>query len=81
LLRYLVMEVCPGVDFCKYLRDTVAFADNEAARLIGQLLSACQFLLSFGLVHRDIKLANIIYDAVCVTKKDREVNCLAAVFL
>jgi uncharacterized protein len=65
-LPYLVMEFADGVS----IKETVVhnqaagrvYGDLEASRLLAQLLDALAEVHKAGLVHRDIKDANIIHD-------------------
>lgn len=54
---YLVMELCPNGD----LSDRT-FSEDEAAVLIRQILEAVAYMHSKGVVHRDLKLENIMLD-------------------
>jgi eukaryotic-like serine/threonine-protein kinase len=55
--HYIVMEFLDGLSLSKCL-DQVPEANIP--NLIGQLVSACEFLESLNLAHRDIKPANIV---------------------
>ena len=54
---YLVMELCPNGD----LSDRT-FSEKEAAVLVRQILEAVAYMHSKGVVHRDLKLENIMLD-------------------
>ncbi len=58
---FIVMELCPGVDLWTHLEANRAFSSPKAALIVAQLVSACRYLLTLGMVHRDIKCENIIY--------------------
>ena len=53
---YLVMEYCPGGN----LADR-HFAENECASIIRKILSAVAYMHSKRVVHRDLKLENIVF--------------------
>ncbi len=57
----LVMEYCKGSDLFDYLqvRD-FDIPEKRAAQLISQIILALNFLHSFGILHRDLKLENIL---------------------
>jgi hypothetical protein len=57
---FVEMEFYPGKELKKVLADV---PDDAIASLIGQLVTAVQFLDSLGIVHRDIKPENILVSA------------------
>lgn len=64
---YIVMEYMEGNDMFEFLqaRD-FKIEENLVKELIAQLILAVQYLHSFGIVHRDLKLENIMMSS----KKD-----------
>ncbi len=54
---YLVLELCSGGDL--YSRDP--YTEDQAARIVGSILSAVDFMHSHGIVHRDLKYENILF--------------------
>lgn len=54
---YLVMEYCPGGNLTNR-----SFTENQARIIVRKLLSALTYMHSKGVVHRDIKLENIMFD-------------------
>ena len=54
---YLVMELCSGGDL--YTRDP--YSEEQAARIIGCILSAISFMHSRHIVHRDLKYENCLF--------------------
>ena len=54
---FLVMELCSGGDL--YSRDP--YTEDQAARIIGSVLSAVDFMHMHGIVHRDLKYENILF--------------------
>jgi 5'-AMP-activated protein kinase catalytic alpha subunit len=60
---YIIMEHCAGGSLLDYVRDKRRISENEACLLFQQILAALQHCHSRGIVHRDIKLENILLDA------------------
>ncbi|PIA13002.1 kinase-like protein, partial [Coemansia reversa NRRL 1564] len=69
---YLVMEYCAGGDLWRHLRrrqqgmggaatgEVAAVDENEARKIVGQVAAAMAYLHAGGVLHRDLKLANIL---------------------
>jgi len=58
--HYLVMELCPKGNFYRYLRRKGRLSESSAKGVVGQLLQALSHLHSEGVIHRDLKLSNIL---------------------
>eukprot|EP00984_Skeletonema_dohrnii_P007771 scaffold2862_cov238-Skeletonema_dohrnii-CCMP3373.AAC.4 len=56
---YVVMEYCSGGDL--YAR--VPYAESQAANIITQLCSAIGHMHDNGIIHRDIKMENIMFES------------------
>ena len=54
---FIVMELCQGGDL--YSRDP--YTEEEAARIIGSILSAISYMHEFSIAHRDLKYENILF--------------------
>ncbi len=61
--RYIIMEFASGGDLCKYVRDCKRLSESESHRIFCQILSGLMHCHAKGIVHRDIKLDNILLDA------------------
>jgi serine/threonine protein kinase len=61
--RYIIMEFASGGDLCKYVRDCKRLSENESHRIFCQILSGLMHCHAKGIVHRDIKLDNILLDS------------------
>jgi 5'-AMP-activated protein kinase catalytic alpha subunit len=59
---YIIMEYCAGGSLLDYVREKRKLSENEACLLFQQLLAALQHCHSRGVVHRDIKLENVLLD-------------------
>ncbi|KAL7456726.1 hypothetical protein ACHAWC_008211, partial [Mediolabrus comicus] len=56
---YVVMEFCSGGD----LYSRVPYVESQAARIITQICSAINHMHSNGIIHRDIKMENIMFES------------------
>ncbi|XP_066444753.1 hormonally up-regulated neu tumor-associated kinase-like [Eleutherodactylus coqui] len=59
---YLVMELCEGGDLLDKLSEKNKIEEREAKSYIRQIVTAVEHLHRKGIVHRDIKLENILLD-------------------
>lgn len=59
---FLVMELCRRGELFDYLTDIVRMNERRTRRVMRQLLETVQFLHALGIVHRDLKLENILLD-------------------
>ena len=58
---YLVLEHMAGKDLFDYLRTrNFKLSEERTKQIIGQIALALQYLHSLGIIHRDIKLENIM---------------------
>ncbi len=57
---WIVLELVDGGDLHSYLANTINFNEVMAARHMKQVLQGVHYLHSLGVVHRDLKLDNIL---------------------
>ena len=57
---YIVLELCPNGDLYKLKRRYRFLAEAQARDLVGQLLLGLGFLHDRGIIHRDLKLSNLL---------------------
>ena len=60
---YLVMEYIEGRELRSFFEAKEVFGAAEAVRIMGELLDALEFAHQAGVVHRDVKPANVMLDA------------------
>ena len=59
---WLVSELCSGGELFDYLVERGRLLEGEARRLFGELCVAVGWLHKQGVVHRDLKLENVLLD-------------------
>ena len=58
---YIVLECMEGKDMFDYLKSrNFRITEDRAKELMLQLMQAVQYLHSYGIIHRDLKLENIM---------------------
>jgi len=62
-VAYLVMEFIQGRELRSFFVAKEAFAIDEAARIMCELLDALDFAHEAGVIHRDVKPANVMLDS------------------
>jgi len=58
---WLVMEVCSGGEVLDYIQKN-RLSESKAASWVNQMLLAVNYMHSFNIVHRDIKLENFLFE-------------------
>jgi len=62
-LLFLVMECCEGGELFDRVTELKRFSERDAADAVWQMLLAVNYLHTHGIVHRDLKLENFLYDS------------------
>jgi serine/threonine protein kinase len=58
--QWLVLELVNGGSLQDHILKSSTYNEDEAARLVMQMLQGVQYLHSLGIVHRDLKVENIL---------------------
>lgn len=58
----IVLELCPGGDLLSYVRKRRKLSELQAKYIFKQIIQGLQYLEKVNVVHRDIKLENILLD-------------------
>mmetsp|Transcript_8939 Transcript_8939/g.20440 ORF Transcript_8939/g.20440 Transcript_8939/m.20440 type:complete len:652 (-) Transcript_8939:590-2545(-) len=59
---YLIMQFSSGGDLCKYVRENRKLSEAESCRLFVQIVQGLEHCHNSGIVHRDVKLDNLLID-------------------
>ncbi|XP_064595723.1 hormonally up-regulated neu tumor-associated kinase-like [Liolophura sinensis] len=59
---YMVLELAAGGEFVKYLSERKRLSEVETRKFMRQLVSAVDHIHQSGIVHRDIKVDNLLLD-------------------
>ncbi|KAI0635128.1 Pkinase-domain-containing protein [Trametes polyzona] len=65
---WLVTELCSGGELFDYLAEKGRLSEEETRVLFGQLCLAVAYVHEKGIVHRDLKLENVLLDERCRVK-------------
>jgi serine/threonine protein kinase len=57
---YFVMERCPGYELLDYMVKKNVWRESDGCALIKQTLEALKYIHGFGIMHRDLKLENLM---------------------
>ncbi|MBS7576861.1 MULTISPECIES: Stk1 family PASTA domain-containing Ser/Thr kinase [unclassified Enterococcus] len=67
-MQYLAMEYVKGSDLKHYIRENAPLSNQEAVRLIREILAAITVAHDHKIVHRDLKPQNVLLDENCTAK-------------
>lgn len=65
---WLVTELCSGGELFDYLAEKGRLSEEEARIVFGQLCLSVGYIHDNGVVHRDLKLENVLLDERCRVK-------------
>jgi serine/threonine protein kinase len=65
---WIVTELCSGGELFDYLVEKERLPEDEGKIIFGQLCLAVAYLHDNGIVHRDLKLENVLLDERCRVK-------------
>ncbi|KAK0186494.1 hypothetical protein F5146DRAFT_1113543 [Armillaria mellea] len=65
---WIVTELCSGGELFDYLVEKGRLSEDETRVMFGQLCLAVAYLHEKGIVHRDLKLENVLLDERCKVK-------------
>ena len=58
--QYIAMEYVAGLDLKRYIKEHYPLSNEEAVRIMGQILLAMRLAHAKGIIHRDLKPQNIL---------------------
>ncbi|KAA1081022.1 hypothetical protein PGT21_027793 [Puccinia graminis f. sp. tritici] len=67
-LIWLITELCSSGELFDYLVKKTRFTEFKASRLFGQICLGLGYVHGKGVVHRDLKLENVLLDEGCNPK-------------
>lgn len=66
--QYLAMEYVDGLDLKRYIKEKAPLSNEQAVRIMGQILLAMRLAHTRGIVHRDLKPQNVLLTGDGVVK-------------
>lgn len=57
---YIMMDYCNGFDLSRLLRLRKRVTQLEVSKILRQVILGCRDIWNLSIIHRDIKLANIL---------------------
>jgi serine/threonine protein kinase len=61
---HYIMELCTGGDLVDHLVQAGQYSERDAAQVVAGICEAVAYMHDMGVMHRDIKLENFLYDKV-----------------
>ena len=58
--HFLVLELCPGGELFHYIKNEGRLKEETTAMLCGQLVEGMAYLHANNIIHRDLKLGNLL---------------------
>ncbi|KAG8978788.1 hypothetical protein FRB93_010869 [Tulasnella sp. JGI-2019a] len=65
---WLITELCAGGELYDYLVEKGRLSESETRQIFGELCLALNYVHKLGVVHRDLKLENVLLDERCHVK-------------
>lgn len=65
---WLITELCAGGELYDYLVEKGRLSETETRQIFGELCLALDYVHKLGVVHRDLKLENVLLDERCHVK-------------
>jgi serine/threonine protein kinase len=59
---HLIMECLDGGNLCSYVKSKKRLSEEESKKIFFQLLQSIEYLHSYSVVHRDVKLENVLFN-------------------
>ena len=59
---HLIMECLDGGNLCTFVKAKKRLTEEESTRIFFQIAQAIEYLHSYGISHRDVKLENVLFD-------------------
>ena len=80
---YLVLELCEGGELFDVLLNSVKgwFDENETINIIKQIADSLQYLHSYDIIHRDLKLENLLISKLNDTHESKHVKFRFVLYL
>ncbi|KAJ2997891.1 hypothetical protein HDV02_005076 [Globomyces sp. JEL0801] len=57
---YLIMELCENGTLFQYLKERKCLSEDQSRNILNQLVNGLLYLHSNGIIHRDLKLSNLL---------------------
>jgi serine/threonine protein kinase len=61
---HLIMECLDGGNLCSYVKSKKRLSEEESKRIFFQLVQSIEYLHSYSVIHRDVKLENVLFNDI-----------------